>query len=329
MRILAVFLALLSPVIIVGNATASFWGSNGHEMAARAAMAALPDGMPGFFADATDQMAYLNPEPDRWRVRDFQEMDQAFSYDHYIDLELVPEAARRAPHRYAYLAILYRDTDLEQPERDAGLLPFHILELYQRLVTEWRLWRQANPQERVFIEERILNDAGTLGHYVTDASQPHHTTIHFNGWNASSAMTEANPEGFTESRDFHGRFESGFVRAHVRLHHVQEALVQEPVRLEDMEAVRAAVWAHIQRSHEQVPTLYRLENEYGFDPLATPTARTVDFAAERLADGARFLRDLWWNAYLEGMEPAPARPWEATGGEPAEEDAASLLETEI
>ena len=66
------------------------WGFVGHEMAARAAAAALPSEMPAFFRDAGAQLVHLNPEPDRWRVWEQREMDQAFAYDHYIDLENVP-----------------------------------------------------------------------------------------------------------------------------------------------------------------------------------------------------------------------------------------------
>ncbi|MDA0310701.1 MAG: hypothetical protein O2992_01125 [Gemmatimonadetes bacterium] len=69
------------------------WGFFCHEMAARAAARALPDQMPAFFRSAGDQPTYLDPEPDRWRSRDLQAMDQALSYDHYMDLENVPEGA--------------------------------------------------------------------------------------------------------------------------------------------------------------------------------------------------------------------------------------------
>lgn len=285
----------------------AMWGEDGHVMAARAAAAGLPAELPGFFRAADVQLAYLNPEPDRWRVREFSEMDQAFSYDHYVDLENVPEAARRAMNRYEYLAILYRETELERPERDAGLLPLHILELYQRLVTEWTLWHRTDtPRERGYVEERIVNDAGTLGHYVTDAAQPHHTTIHFNGWNASGAMSEPNPGEFTEARDFHGRFESAFVAAHVTGARVAEAAAGRAQSLGDMEAVRQAVWQHIYRSHDLVEELYRLERDFGFDPEAGAAPETVDFTVERLADGARMLRDLWWTAYLDGRDRAAA-----------------------
>lgn len=290
------------------------WGEDGHMMAARAATVGLPSQLPAFFRGADAQLAYLNPEPDRWRVREYGEMDQAFGYDHYVDVENVPTAARQARNRYEYLAILFKETELERPERDAGLLPFHIMELYQRLATEWTLWHLGDsPRERAYIEARILNDAGTLGHYVTDASQPHHTTIHFNGWNASSSMSEPNPGGFTESRDFHGRFESAFVSAHVPGSRVRAAAARPARNLGDMEDVRQAVWQHIFRSHDRVEELYRLERDFGFDPEAAAAPETVAFAVERLADGAAMLRDLWWTAYVEGRTRAAALERAAAG----------------
>ncbi len=277
----------------------SRWGADGHVMASRAASAGLPGEMPAFFRDADDQLAYLNPEPDRWRNRVMREMDQAFSYDHYIDIENAPEGALDAGDRYVFLSMLY-DAGLPKPERDVGMLPFHIVELYQRIVTEWRLWTEAtDPEERRWIEARILNDAGTLGHYVTDGSQPHHTTIHFNGWNASGVKQMPNPEGFTEARDFHGRFEAGFVRRHVDGERVLAA-ADAPVRRVDGRA-REAIWEYLMETHAEVEQLYRLERDFGFvEDEGTPAPETIDFAVERLAAGAVMLRDLWWSAYLEG-----------------------------
>lgn len=275
------------------------WGAKGHQMAARAAADALPEGMPYFFTDHAAQLVYLNPEPDRWRSRPFREMDQAFSYDHYIDLENVPEGALDAPDRYEFLKLLY-EAGLEKPERDVGFLPFHIVELYQRLVTEWRLWRET-PGDRRWIEARILNDAGTLGHYVTDASQPHHTTIHFNGWNASNKPGVTNPEGYTEGRDFHGRFEAGFVNAHVEQHDVSRRVGEDDRSVAGN--ARAEVLAYIRESHAHVETLYRLERDLGFGEGPGAPTETVDFAAERLAAGAEMLRTLWWSAWVESGTP--------------------------
>lgn len=253
--------------------------------------------MPDFFRGAEGRLAYLNPEPDRWRDRDLGEMNEAFRYDHYIDLENVVhvEGALEAGNRWEYLRLL-RESGLERPEQLGGFLPFRIVELYQRLVTEWRLWHESeDPEERRWIEARILDDAGILGHYVTDASQPHHTTIHFNGW----AEGVVNPEGFGAERDFHSRFESDFVEAHVGLPDVLPRVRRQEIRR--LDDVRSAVMDHIMKAHRQVPTLYRLDRDVRFD-AAGPDRRTVDFAAERLADGAAMLRDIWWTAWQTGRD---------------------------
>lgn len=262
-------------------------------MAAAVAVASLPADVPSFFREARDQLVYLNPEPDRWRGRGGPAMDQAWRYDHYIDLENVPEAALDAPDRFTYLDILY-GTGLDQPVSEGGFLPYRILELYQRVVTEWRLWRsEGDPLRRSWIESRLLNDAGILGHYVTDASQPQHTTIHFNGW----ADGAPNPEGYLEDRTFHARFETDFVEAYVSLTDVENQLpTGMPSAAGD---ARQVVMDLILRAHAAVDDLYRLDRDVGFDPDGPTRSPTRNFTAERLADGAHVLAVLWWSAWLE------------------------------
>ncbi len=274
------------------------WGYAGHQMAARAAAATLPGEMPAFFRDAGPQLVYLNPEPDRWRVRVRREMDQAFQYDHYVDLENVPDGALDAPDRFTYLRLLY-EAGLERPERDAGFLPYRIMELYQRTVNGWRMWSaETDPERREWIEERIVNDAGILGHYVTDASQPHHTTIHFNGWDRDTP----NPEGYTRDNGFHARFERYFVEAHLTdADLARQMSAGEPVSVAG--AAREAVRRHILESHAEVETLYRLDRDVGFDPEAPADPAARAFAAERLAAGARMLASLWWSAWVESAMP--------------------------
>jgi hypothetical protein len=277
------------------------WGATGHEMAARAAVAHIPDAMPQFFRDASDQLVYLDPEPDRWRSRDLVAMDHAFSYDHFIDLENVPKGALDAPDRFSYLDFLYK-AGIDHPEQKCGLLPYRILEIYERLVTEWRLWRvERDPRHRTWIQQRIVNDAGILGHYVTDASNPHHTTIHYNGW----AEGVPNPNGYTTDRHFHYRFETAFVEAHVHLQDVSSRVTGPPESV--VGHVHQAVMDEILASHAQVDTLYRLDKEIGFNPDGPADPRTVAFAADRLAAGARTLSTLWWSAWLESASPAGSR----------------------
>ena len=276
------------------------WGSTGHEMAARTAVAALPPEMPAFFLDAGPELVYLNPEPDRWRVREAVEMNEAHRYDHYIDIENVPEGALDAPNRFTYLRLLY-EAGLERPERDAGLLPFRIVELYQRIESGWRRWRsEDDPTRRRWIETGIVRDAGVLGHYVTDASNPHHTTIHFDGWDRDAP----NPEGYSTERGFHARFEWRFVDAHVTDEDVLEHMGGAPVEALGT-PLREAVLAHIMEAHALVGTLYALDRDFGFDPESPAHPEAVKFAAERIASGARMLTVLWWSAWM-GSEPSPA-----------------------
>ena len=275
------------------------WGFTGHEMAARSAAEILPAEMPAFFLEADDQLAWLGPEPDRWKDRARPAMDQAWTYDHYIDFENIPDGALEAPDRFTFLAALYAapaDRRLPKPERDAGFLPYRIVELYDRLVTGWSRWADAPPRsdERRWLEERIVNDAGILGHYVTDGSQPHHTTIHFNGWDGDTP----NPDGYTDDRSFHSRFERFFVDAHVTQQDIDRRMPPAPAAMRG--EPHDAVLRYLRQTFDEVPTLYRLERDVGFDPDGGPNSATRDFATERLAAGAGMLATLWWSAWLEG-----------------------------
>jgi hypothetical protein len=287
---------LLVPGTASADATASWpplpWGVDGHVMAARAALAGLPGTMPAFFRGAGPQLEYLSPEPDRWRTSEFREMDEAWKYDHYIDLENVPSGALDAPDRFEFIKALL-EAGIQRPQQDVGFLPFRILEVYQRLVTGFARWRVTpDGPERGWIQERIIFDAGILSHYVVDAAQPHHTTIHFNGW----AQEAPNPRGFTADRGFHSRFESAFVRAHIAPGEVGSRVTRAPRELGD---VRAAVWEYIRGSNASVERLYELEKEHGFRPDAPAHPEARAFAVQRLVEGAEMLRAVWWTAWQE------------------------------
>lgn len=299
-----IIIAALPLLTAASSAPAFRWGAAGHTMAARAAVERLPTEMPSFVADAGEQLAWLDPEPDRWRSRELDAMDQGFSYDHYIDFENVPGGALAAADRWRFVEALYR-AGVNRPERDVGFLPYRIEELYQRLLTGFRMWRAAEGEERRWVEARIINDAGILGHYVTDGSQPHHTTIHFNGWNASGANQAPNPEEFTSERDFHSRFENSFVQVHIHFDDVLDRVPGTARALGTPEQVRAAVHDYLARTHAEVTTLYRLEKIQRFDPESPPPASHRDFTAHRLAAGAEMLRDLWWSAWIDSERPVP------------------------
>jgi hypothetical protein len=273
------------------------WGFYGHEMGGRAAAAALPADIPAFFREAGDHLAYLNGEPDRWRNPKEPAMNEAFNYDHYLWMENLPEGALEAPDRYTFQDALHA-AGPPHDLRNVGLLPYRIHEMYLRLVTEWRLWRaEQDPERRGWIEARILNDGGILGHYVMDASNPHHASKHHNRWHPD----DPNPQRYTPDPRFHSKFERDFVEAHIRPEDVSSRVTGAPRSLAGR--VRGAILEELRDSNAHVDELFRLERDVGFDPAGPTRPETRDFAAERLAVGARMLRDLWWTAWLESATP--------------------------
>lgn len=270
------------------------WGDAGHRLIGLAAAQKLPADMPAFFRAAADQLSYLNPEPDRWKDRAERAIDPALeggtSSDHYIDMDLVSptvlKAALAAPNRFAFSDTLRA---AGSAANTVGLLPFAMLEQAQRLRGDFRLWRIApDATVRGWIEARIIDDAGLLGHFVADGSNPHHTTKHHNGWVGD------NPKGYTTDNRFHSRFESAYVQAHMKLPDVLAAMTNAPRTLPTF---RESIIAYLNTSYSQLDRLYELDKISPFQPEST-TPEQKAFAAARLAAGAEMLRDVWYTAWV-------------------------------
>ncbi len=286
-------------LLIAATPTAVRWGDHGHRLVAEAAVKALPAEMPAFFRGAIGALVYLNPEPDRWRDFGESQLDPALAsgsgYDHFIDFEWAPDAAFGAKDRYEYLAAV-RAAGKDQ---SVGFLPFRITELVQTLRVDFRLWRAATDEAtKRHLEARIINDAGILGHYVADGANPHHTTIHHNGWVGD------NPDGFATDRRMHYRFESAYVQSHLALNDVEPLVARDAVLAAN---VRESTMAYLRRTAALLRPLYELDKAERFD-TTTAAATHKQFVATRLAAGATMLRDLWWSAYVASGQPLPSRP---------------------
>ena len=258
-------------------------------MSGTAAASMMPASMTEFFRRATDQLGYLTAEPDRWRDPHSAAVTGAFNPDHAINLERVPPGALDAKDRFAYLEILQKAGE----DSSVGLAPFRTLEMYQRLRIEFRLWRKvSDPKQREWIEQRIINDAGILGHYVTDGSEPLHTTINHHGWIGD------NPKGYATDPQIHARFEGQYVETHVVLSDILSQISGPPHLLTNEQA---QIIAYFQATHEQVVPLYELDKKAPFN-AATSAPDNKRFTVERLAFGANMLRDLWWTAWVTSAQ---------------------------
>jgi len=297
--LLIIAIALAQPL-----SDAQCWGPHGHELSGRAAAMKLPEQTPKFFRNAVDQLGYLNPEPDRWRDRAESDLDKAldsaYAPDHFLDLELVPPAAFDAVNRYEFAAELIK---AGRKPTAVGFVPFRMLELFQSLRIEFRLWRaERDSNKRKWIEQRIINDAGILGHYVSDAANPHHTTIHYNGWSGDNPKSYA---VFTRepNQGIHYRFEDLYVQTHIQLNDVAPLIGKERV----IAKPREEIWSYIRSSNALVEQLYILDKQEKFD-AETKSPEHKKFVAGRLAAGAQTLRDLWWTAWVTSAPALSENP---------------------
>jgi hypothetical protein len=291
--VLAVAAVLAAPGVVHA------WGELGHRITGEAAALKMPASTPAFFRAASKQLGYLNPEPDRWRDRAEQSIDPALdggtSPEHFIDMEMatpaVLAAALKAPTRYGYLDTL---SAAGVKGVTMGLLPFRMLELSKQLREDFRNWRAAPDSVKPWIEARIIDDAGILGHYVADGSNPAHTSIQFNGW------TGPNPNGYATDKRLHSRFESAYVQGNIKLADVLPAVDTTARVLPDF---RTAIVSYLKESNAQVERLYQIDKVHPFDTNSTSPEEKA-FVVGRLAAGARMLRDIWWTAWVTSAAPA-------------------------
>lgn len=331
----AAVVALAAPAAHV-----SAWGATGHRIVGMAAMRALPDELPAFLRDpaAAAEVGELSREPDRSKGAG-QPHDRERDTAHFVDMTETGRVMTEQGVSIDELPRLKSEYDAALLAAgikvdDAGYLPYAVMDAHQQLVVDlahWRVLHAAEAREadlakrawyredRLLREGLILRTIGELSHYVGDGSQPHHVTIHYNGW----SRDVPNPEGFTTSRQTHGAFEGDFVRDHVRLQEV-EAAMPAPV-LEGFQ-LRPRVAGYLKTTLTEVTPFYRLEKAGGF---GAGDRRGIDFATQRLAAGAGELRDLiviawrtsgqaeigWPKVKVAEVEAGTADPWIAMVGQ--------------
>ena len=301
----AISLALIVLVLAQSEAAVA-WGNEGHVAINRVAAEKIPASMPRFLRRAVAEIAYLGPEPDRWRSPSEFALKNAQEADHFIDLERVAWLDPLPQGRYEFYRKLYEKRaatpatdhpDDYLPER-VGLQPYITMEVYGRLKAAFREYRQrqAAHQPTQAVQQAIIFYAGWLGHYVADASQPLHTTIQYNGW------VGPNPNGYTTEHKIHGQFESTYVAANITAKDFA-GLVKSPERLDDP---FARYVAYLRESNGMVEKVYALEKAGGFTGKGSPEA--FDFTTHRLAAGSQMLLDLWYTAWMESAVPVPEHP---------------------
>jgi len=313
MRLTAFLMVAAAGAAIAGTALA--WGSTGHRTISEQALRALPDYAPGFLrtAKAITDVGEFSREPDRWRnagaIHDddrdpahFLKLNDDGTTLAGVDLDNLP------PTKEAFeQALAAKGSSLAK----SGYLAYAEVDGYQQVVKDLAYWRILSFMEthesdrvkkawyhadRLRREELTERDIGILAHYVGDADQPMHMSVHYNGWGEFP-----NPNGFTQDK-IHWPLESDFVLANVD---VEEVRTQIPAYVPCTDTPMACFIVRLKASHDQVLPLFQLEKDGGFK---AGDARGKAFMTKQIVKGAADLRDVILDAWRDSKTMGIAFP---------------------
>ncbi len=298
--------------------TAHAWDYERHRLVNDLALTALSKDFPAFVRQPAnrERVLFLSGEPDRWRNNRDRALRHLNNPDHYFDVEyLAPYQIKPADlshFRYRYveqMAAARVRLKLELPEANAdhlkghpGFLPWSINENYLKLVSAFSYLKvfeeMGTVEETQNARANVIYRMGILSHYVGDASQPLHTTKHFNGW------VGPNPKDYTTSKRFHAWIDGGFFKATQapdrnalakQLHPAQR--IQRPDKKDLASGHFQYALNYILAQHKLMEPLYQLDKEKKLTPENSADGK--QFLETQLIIGAQTLANLWQTAHLE------------------------------
>jgi hypothetical protein len=304
------------------------WGVRGHTVANLAAVDGIPADGPVFLKTQEAYIGHLGTIPDTWRgyTEPYLRISEDANHGWYTEqFDFIPNP----PHSRTefilrvydqYLKVKAADSDRAKllNIRYTGLQAYSIMEGYERMKAGMRLYRAVdNPQQSradlaltlasisplfndaAQVKQMLANDIafymGWVGHYVADAAQPLHNSMHHDGWSGT------NPKGYSRDPEIHGRFESRYVDLiETAAPDVVKYMRKDARHLED---VWKATLDHSIEARDSVEDVYRADLRGAFQKKDDMEARELVY--KRLAAGASFLRDLAYTAWIESAKPLP------------------------
>lgn len=268
----------------------SSWGFLVHRTLHQIAIYQLPSEMAGFFHQHMAQLIYDAPRADTRRNTDSTEAPK-----HFIDLE--PYKASPAHD----LPLDFKQA-VEQYSLDTltkyGYVPYQIIAIKDKLTQAFKL---AN-------KDSILFYAADLGHYISDANVPLHTTLNYDGQ-------------LTNQHGLHSLWESMIPELEIQDYQLNSGHKVRYLRNPIKDVFRA-----IKRAHALVPdmlakevettkmfsdsTKYRYQMRNGKQSRSYTTAFAKAYAEklkptinQQLLHSADLIADFWYTAWVDAGKP--------------------------
>jgi hypothetical protein len=306
--------------VLLASCHAWSWGHTGHVEISRIAIEKLPDEIPAFIRNdlAVAAIGELGPEADESKTTGIVTgrsstgsllttrtiHDAERDPGHFVDIDdngvvvggVVPLAD--LPTTREAFDTAQRTGAPTQTQYSGGYLPYEMIDGFQQLRKDFGMWRAfkvglrtaRKESDREYFrfhlalrEQLIIRDLGYWSHFVADASQPMHVSIHFNGWG-----NFPNPSGFTTA-PIHAPFEGSFVRNFIDFRKVAAAV--RPYTDRGVTTNEERVPLYLAETLTQLVPTYQAALDSGNDNYKTAKPAEVATVTKQLAAGAAELRD--------------------------------------
>jgi hypothetical protein len=203
----------------------SSWGFLGHKTVQQLAIYELPKSIRAFFYKNKEKLVYDAPRPDIRRSSDSTEATK-----HFIDLEMFGKnAVNDMPMDWDAAVKKYTKDSLLK----YGYVPYHVIYMQGKLT---EAFKENN-------KDSILFYAADLGHYISDAHVPLHTTMNYDGQ-------------LTDQKGIHSLWESMIPEIEIANYTLNSKHTATYLKHPDQ-----AIWSAIRVSAALVPDMLMKEKE--------------------------------------------------------------------
>jgi hypothetical protein len=193
-------------------------------------------------------------------------------------------------------------TDLDHTQELIGFLPWAIVENYGKLKSSFsylKAYEEAGgtSEEIANAQANVVYTMGVMGHFVGDASQPLHTTVHYNG------CVGENPHGYTTNLTFHQWIDGEYFRGTGGLKFEKISAKIHPAHRLSSNGVPNglfhSVMNYILEQNGQVEFLYQLKKEGKLSAGDKSSFEGRAFLEGQLNKAGQMLGELWVTAWQE------------------------------
>ncbi len=298
------------------------WDYEGHRLINELALASLPTNFPAFVREPAhaERIAFLAGEADRWRNTSELTLKHVNNPDHFLDLEDLPPLGLNATNVSAYRHEFVAQVALARAKEPAkfpapdplvdqdrtkwlpGFLPWRITEDYGRLKSAFSYLRTfeqfgGTADEVANARANVVYLMGLMGHFIGDAVQPLHTTRNYNGW------VQANPNGYTTNRTFHGWIDGGYLRkvgldrAPLLAQVTPAKSVWERTPGTNRDNLFPLALGFVLQQAPHVETLYQMEQTGRLSGDGARGLEGRELLRQQLQRGGQMLADVWLTAW--------------------------------